>query len=148
MMNRTSRSSRCFRRIVVSLGTSLVVTLGFAAGAQAADYQNLSVVKPVMTCDQFAQADLGKIADAKITIKTATILDTPKGQYCRITASVEPEVNFHADLPIDHWTQRFVLGAQGRYTDITGHASGCLPALNGEIVVATSGGGGNGGGPG
>jgi feruloyl esterase len=136
----------CCRRIVFSVA----VVAGLSRGAYAVDYPslNLPVVKPIMTCDQFAKADFGKISDARITIKTATILDTPKGAYCRITASVDPEVNFRADLPIERWTQRFVLGAQGRYTDITGHASGCMPALNGEIAVATSGGGGNGRGPG
>jgi feruloyl esterase len=82
------------------------------------------------------------IADAKIAIKTTAILDTPKGPYCRITGGVEPGISFRADLPIEHWTQRYVQGAQGRYTDITGHASGCMPALNGEMVMATSGGGG------
>jgi feruloyl esterase len=129
----------------------IVAFAALATSAYAVDYPsaNLPVIKPVMTCEQLAQADLSKFLDAKVTIKTATILDTPKGPYCRITATVEPGITFHADLPVEHWTQRFVLGAQGRYTDITGHASGCMPALNGEIVVATSGGGGgNGGGRG
>lgn len=67
-----------------------------------------------MTCDQLAQADLTRFTDAKITIKTAAILDTPQGPYCRITGTVEPGIAFHADLPVVHWTQRFVLGAQGR----------------------------------
>src|SRR5580658_6311859 len=141
-----NRSSIGFRRRLIFLGTGALLATGFAATAHAADYpyQNLPAVKPVITCEQLAQADLSKIADAKITVKTATIFDTPKGQYCRVTANVEPGVVFHADFPIEHWTQRFVLGAQGRYTDITGHASGCTPALNGEMAMATSGGGGGG----
>ena len=115
-------SRRTWRR-AIPLAAGLVMMAGFGARAQTPSSQNLAVVKPAMSCDQLAQADLSKITDAKIAIKTAAILDTPKGQYCRITASVEPGISFHADLPIEHWTQRFVLGAQGRYTDITSHAS-------------------------
>ena len=144
MMSGSSRTLKYLRCIVVSLGTGLIVTIGFAAVAHASDYQNLSIVKPVMTCDQFAQVDLSKITNAKISIKTATILDTPKGQYCRITAGVEPGISFHADLPIEHWTQRFVLNAQGRYGEFTSESGGCAPALNGEIAIATSGSGGRG----
>lgn len=145
MKNRAKVSSKRFRQHLILLGAGILLTAGFAASAHAADYQNLPIVKPVMTCDQLARADLSKISDAKITVKTATAVDTPKGQYCRITASVEPGGAFHADFPIEHWTQRFLFGSQGRYTDFTDHAQGCLPALNGEIVVVTSGGGGNGG---
>lgn len=140
-MHRGRDLSTRYRRFVFSLGASFLLATGFAAQAHAAEYQNLPVVKPVMTCDQFAQTDLSRITDVKVTIKTAVILDTPKGQYCRITANVEPSIGFRADLPIEHWTQRFVLNAQGRYTEFTGAAQGCMPALNGEFAIATSGGG-------
>jgi hypothetical protein len=148
MIRRASKSSRRLPQLFLSLATGLLWASGFAASAHASDYQNLPVVKPVMSCDQLAQADLSKVTDAKIAVKTATVVDTPKGQYCRITATVDPSINFHADLPIEHWTQRFLLGSQGRYTDFTDHSQGCLPGLNGEIVVATSGGGGGNGGGG
>jgi feruloyl esterase len=126
----------------------ILLISGSEKKADAADFQNLPAVKPVMTCEQLAQADFSKAADATITIKTAKIVDTPKGQYCRIVGQVEPRIAFHADLPIEHWTQRYLQNAQGRYGDFTDHAEGCMPALNGEIAVATTGAGGGGGGNG
>ena len=147
-MHRDIKCSRHWSRMAPFVWAVLVFFGGSSAKLQAADYANLAVVKPVMTCDQLAQADLSKIPDARITLKSATILDTPKGQYCHLVADVEPEITFRADLPIEHWTQRLVLNAQGRYGEFTGESGGCAPALNGEIAVATSGAGGGGGGGG
>src|SRR5271167_494242 len=133
MLGRASKSSRRFRQFVLSLAASLFLAVGFSVSAHAADYQNLPVVKPVMSCDQLAQADLSKIGDAKITIKTAAVRETDKGPYCRVTGMVEPGTGFAGDLPIEHWTQRFLQGAQGR--EGIERAGGCMPALNGEIAV-------------
>lgn len=59
--------SRCFLQRAILLGAGILLATGFAAGAQAADYANLAVVKPVMTCDQFAQADIKTPDGAKVT---------------------------------------------------------------------------------
>jgi hypothetical protein len=143
MMDRAAKSLKRRWQVAFSLGAGILLTSGRSLPAQSAGYQNLPVVKPVMSCDQLAQADLSKFTDAKITIKTAKPRDTDKGQYCRVTGSVEPGINFAGDLPIEHWTQRFLQGAQGR--EGIQRAGGCQPALNGEIAVVTEGGGGGGG---
>jgi feruloyl esterase len=140
MMNGAREFSKRFRRFVFTLGASVLLTTGFAAGAHAADYANLAVVKPVMTCDQLAQAEVKTADGAKVTIKTAMIRDTDKGPYCRVTGSVDPGINFAGDLPLNKWTQRFLQGAQGR--EGIQRAGGCMPALNGEIAVVTEAGGG------
>src|ERR1700739_4933756 len=114
MVSTATESSKSFRQFVLSLATGVLLASGFSVSAHAADYQELPVVKPVMSCDQLAQADLSKIGDAKITIKTAKERDTDKGPYCRVTGTVEPGINFAGDLPLEHWTQRFLQGAQGR----------------------------------
>src|SRR5580693_6748172 len=101
-------------QVVFSLGAGLLLTAGLSTSAHAADYQELPVVKPVMSCDQLAQADVTNAAGATVTIKTAKLRDTDKGPYCRVTGSVEPGINFAGDLPLEHWTQRFLQGAQGR----------------------------------
>ena len=129
------KSSRRFRRFVFSLGAGFLLTTCFASGAHAADYLNLPVVKPVMTCDQLAQADVSKAAGTAVTIKEAKVLDTAKGPYCRVLGDVEPSISFVADLPMEHWTQRFLEGAQ--QNERIERASGCMPALNGEIAIAT-----------
>jgi feruloyl esterase len=130
--------NRHFKVLTTALGVGLLLA-GSSRGAGAPQgYQALAAIKPVMSCEQLAKADLGAIADAKVTVKSATVRDTEKGQYCSIMGQVEPGIGFRADLPIEHWTQRFLLNAQGRYNDFTLHAGGCTPALNGEIAVATS----------
>ena len=136
-MNKSYRtSSICFLRFVFSLGAGLLLAAGFLTKASAADFANLPVVKPVVSCDQFTQADIKTADGAKVTIKTGTVKDTPRGPYCTVSGSIEPGYNFQVSLPIEHWTQRLVMGGFGQ-------ASGCEPAMNGEFA---SGGGGFGGG--
>ena len=139
-MNGKRGSSRRMRRLVFSLGAGIFLTTGFAAGAHADGYQNLAVVKPVMSCDQLAQAEIKTPDGATVSIKTAKLRETDKGPYCRVTGSVDPGINFAGDLPLNNWTQRFLQGAQGR--EGIQRAGGCMPALNGEIAVVTEGGGG------
>jgi hypothetical protein len=140
-MEQAGKSSKPFRQFVFSLGAGLLLTAGFAASAHAADYAGLAVVKPLMTCDQLAQADVKTADGTSVTIKTATIRQTDKGPYCRVTGSVDG-IGFAGDLPLNNWTQRFVQGTQGN--EGIQRAGGCMPALNGEIAVAVEGGGGGG----
>jgi hypothetical protein len=138
-MEQVGKSSKCFRQFVFSLGAGLLLISGFASSAHAADYANLAVAKPLMACDQLAQADVRTADGAKVTIKTATTRETDKGPYCRVTGSVEPGIAFAGDLPLNNWTQRFVQGTQGN--EGIQRAGGCMPALNGEIAVVVEGGG-------
>jgi hypothetical protein len=138
-MSHAKGSSSKMRRFLLLAGCSLLAATALTARAHAADHADLAVVKPVMTCDQLAQAVVKTADGATVTIKTAKQRDTDKGPYCRVTGSVEPNVNFAGDLPLNNWTQRFLQGAQG-YEGIQ-RAGGCMPALNGEIAVVTEGGG-------
>jgi feruloyl esterase len=124
--------------MVLALGGVILLAAGLAPGVHAADYATLAVVKPVVSCEQLPQADIKTADGAKVTIKTATVRNTDKGSYCTVTGSVEPSYNFQDNLPIEHWTQRLVMGGFGQ-------ASGCTPAMNGEFAVAGGGGGGGGG---
>ncbi len=142
MMITGKNSFRHSRQLVFALGAGTLLAAGFADRAHAAGYANLAVVKPVMTCEQLATADVKTADGGKITIRTASLRDTDKGPYCRVTGSVEPGINFAGDLPLDKWTQRFLQGAQG--LEGIQRAGGCMPALNGEIAVVTQSGGGGG----
>jgi feruloyl esterase len=123
------------------LGLALFMLGGFASSARAADYQNLPVVKPVVSCDQLAKMDLSTVAGATVTIKTATVTDTPKGQFCKITGTIDPAIGFEVDLPVEHWTQRYAQAGCGAYCGNINinisQASACLPALNGEFASAS-----------
>ncbi len=133
-MNKPS-NARNARTVLV--GAGLLLLAGHAVTLHAADYANLTTVKPAVSCDQLAQADIKTPDGTKIVIKTAKQRDTDKGPYCRVTGSLEPGVNFQGDLPLNNWTQRFLEGAQGR--EGIERAGGCMPALNGEFAVVTGG---------
>src|SRR5580698_10308850 len=64
----------------------------FSARAHAAGYQDLAVVKPVVSCDQIARNDLAQAVGSAVTIKAAEERDTPKGQYCKVTGTIAPAV--------------------------------------------------------
>ena len=131
------------RHLMISLGVLVGASLSFAtglAGGSAQAAANLPVVKPVMSCDALAKADIKTPDGQKVTIKTTALRETDKGPYCRVTGTVSAGIGFAGDLPQTKWTQRFLQGAQGR--EGIQRASGCMPALNGEIAVVTEAGGG------
>ncbi len=108
--------------------------------ASAADYLDLPVVKPVISCDQLAKVDLSKTAGSAVTF-TATVRETPKGPFCKVAGDVEPGNSFEVNLPIEHWTQRYVQSAQGNIA--INNAGSCAPATNGEVVVGVNSRGGS-----
>jgi feruloyl esterase len=118
--------------IVASLGLILVLTAGQAAGARAADATDLPALEPIISCDQLAKADLSKVAGTAVAFKV-TVLQTPKGNYCKVAGEVEPANSFEVDLPIEHWTQRYVQSAQGNIE--IANAGTCRPATEGNVVV-------------
>jgi feruloyl esterase len=125
---------------------SLVLMAGVAAQARAADHLDLPVIKPVVTCDQLAKLDLGKVYDYPVAVASVVVMDTPKGPFCRVTGKVQQSTQFEVDLPIEHWTQRFLELASN--SSAISNAGSCAPAINGEFAVAFTGGGGGGGGQG
>jgi feruloyl esterase len=111
------------------------------ANARASSYADLAVVKPVQPCMGLAKTVLGRVAGSRAIIQTSAIIETDKGQFCKVTGYVEPAIGFEVDLPVDHWTQRYLqLGCGGLCGMLAAHinnASGCMPALEGEFVVAS-----------
>ena len=139
-MHRSFTSSRS----IILCGLVLFLLTSFAARSHGADYLDLPVVKPVMTCDQLAGANLSKAAGAAVTVKSSAVTDTPKGQFCRVIGNVEPSILFEVDLPTDRWTQRFEMNPSNASS--IANAGACAPALNGDFAVAFSNLGHSGGG--
>jgi len=115
----------------------VLALMGGVAHAQGA---SLDVVKPVTACDQLAKEDLSQFVGAPVKIDSAKLVETPKGQFCKIAGKIDPEIGFEVDLPAEHWTQRFLESGCGAFcgdihTNI-GQAGSCMPALNGEFAVA------------
>jgi Tannase and feruloyl esterase len=140
-MNIQMACSWRFRRFVWSFGAAWLL-LSIAAAASAASHQNLPVVKPATSCEQLGSIDLSQAVGAKVTIQSAAMTDTPKGQFCKIAGNIAPEDGFEVDLPLDHWTQRFFEagcgGGCGIIRATIGSANSCVPALNGEFAVAAN----------
>ena len=129
-----------FTRMYLAQAAGVLLLAGFAGSARAADYQNLAAVKPVVSCDQLAKAELADAVGTKVSIKGAEERDTPKGKYCKVTGTIAPAVGFEVDLPMEHWTQRYLEGGCGgmcgTISASISNAGTCMPALNGEFAVA------------
>lgn len=61
---------------------------------QSPPYTNLAVIKPVISCTDLAKADLSKAADRPGTIQSAEVIDTAKGQFCKVLGTVASSVAF------------------------------------------------------
>ncbi len=120
------------RQLALLLGAGWLL---HAPAASAADHLELPVVKPVMSCEQLAKVDLSRTAGTAVAFNT-TVMQTPKGSFCKVSGDVEPGNTFEVNLPIEHWTQRYVQSAQGNIA--INNAGSCMPATNGEVVVGVN----------
>jgi feruloyl esterase len=131
--------ARAFAAAIV-LGAALQ-SVAMARHADAADAALLPVIKPVESCMALGNTDLRAVADTPTRIETATLADTPKGPFCEVKGTIAPAIRFEVDLPAEHWTQRYVEagcgGLCGSMPEGLSNASGCAPALNGELALAT-----------
>lgn len=107
---------------------------------------NLKVVLPTIACADLAHAQIGN--DVHIT-EAVEVPAAKPAPYCKVSGYVEPEVRFEVRLPLKAWTQRFVQTGCGGLCGMLGihlsNDSSCLPAQNGELVLASTDMGHNGG---
>lgn len=112
--------------------------------ADASGLRALNSVAPVMACADLKSADLSGAADRPVHITNAT--EVSKGvqhAYCRVEGVVEPQVRFEVHLPLSGWTQRYLqIGCGGLCGDLNvrldDHTDSCVPAANGELVLAST----------
>ncbi|MBY4639968.1 tannase/feruloyl esterase family alpha/beta hydrolase [Gluconacetobacter entanii] len=135
------------KNILLTL-TVLLAVMGAGAGllpvpvtpAQAADSASLPVVAPVISCNALGNVDLAPAVGAPVHGQKVTVLQTPKGKFCKVTGQIALAISFEVDLPMEHWTQRFLQGGCGGLCGMTrvgvSNAGACAPALNGEFVMA------------
>ncbi len=124
---------------------SLLLCL-LAAALAAQNLAPLKVVLPTVACADLAHAQIG--SDIHIT-EAVEVPDASPAPYCKVSGYVEPEVRFEVRLPIKAWTQRFLqTGCGGLCGNLSIHLSNdssCVPAQNGELVLASTDMGHNGG---
>lgn len=101
----------------------------------------LGVVKATVPCSTLSGVALHGALGTEIALQAVTV-DTPKGSFCHVTGVIDPAIHLEVDLPVDHWTQRFLQvgcgGLCGMINASIGNAGTCQPALDGEFVVAAT----------
>ena len=102
---------------------------------------DLAVVKPVISCESLGTVDLARVTGAATRI-SASVVGTAKGEFCAVKGTIAPEIGFEVYLPVARWTQRYVQvgcgGLCGSINASIGQAGTCLPATEGEFVLAAS----------
>ncbi len=114
--------------------------LSFASPTQAV--ASLPIVLPALTCDALSTTDFSAAVGAKVTINHTEMQTSAQGSWCKVSATIAPEIGVQIALPTQRWSQRFLqVGCGGLCGSINlnlSNASGCLPAMNGEFVVAAT----------
>lgn len=141
MNNKMKRLKPAFAGSLLALWYGLCLLLGMLPQTvQAADYQALSPQPAVISCSALGRQVLDGVADAPVSISAASLVSTPKGEFCKVEGNIAPSIGFEVDLPLKGWTGRYLQGGCGGLCGMTtvgiSNAGRCGPALNGEFVVA------------
>jgi feruloyl esterase len=113
-----------------------------AGAATAPQYRGaLAAVQPVAGCETLAKTDLKAAAQSDVAISKAGLRTTPVGDFCEVLGVIAPAIRFEVDLPAKGWTQRYLQtgcgGLCGNLDVRISNGSDCLPALRGELAVAS-----------
>jgi hypothetical protein len=125
----------------------LLLSLVFA-GLGAADAAPLPAVKPAVPCADLANIDFTGLEGAPARIDAAKEVgaEIRKPGYCQVTGYVAPDVRFEVSLPVDGWTQRFLMVGCGGYCGFVGvdndsvaaQSAGCAPLTAETMVTAAT----------
>ncbi|MFC0141420.1 tannase/feruloyl esterase family alpha/beta hydrolase [Erwinia mallotivora] len=103
---------------------------------------NLPTIKPVLECQQLTSVVFGKEIGADVKLSSTTQLKTAQGNFCKVSATLSPDIGVEVALPMEKWTQRMLQtgcgGLCGSINLSLSNADGCLPAMNGEFTVAAT----------
>lgn len=123
----------------------LFVTIFASAMVQASPVSHvadLSIVKPIMSCQDLINTDLSQIGGQGSALTSAEPGKHNGHQVCVVKGRLAPEIGFEVLLPTASWSQRFLqVGCGGLCGSIAlnvGAADGCLPVTNGEFVLAAT----------
>ncbi len=104
----------------------------------------LAAIAPVVDCTSLSSADISGPVGAPTHIDSATAVpDGKPAPYCEVKGHVDAKINFVVRLPLAKWTQRFMetgCGGLCGWVNVRtpSNADGCIPATNGELVLASS----------
>ena len=69
---------------------------------------SLPVVQPSGDCSALTQQDFSAQVGAGVRIASARSENSPKGSYCKVAATISPDIRVQIALPASHWTLRFL----------------------------------------
>ncbi|WP_238456013.1 tannase/feruloyl esterase family alpha/beta hydrolase [Azohydromonas lata] len=102
----------------------------------------MTPVNPIVACADMAKQDFSTLAEAPATVTSAVV----DGKNCVVKGTISGRQNYQVALPIEGWTQRFLMAGCGGYcggvnnptTSQTFQTSGCMPRENNQMVIASS----------
>jgi hypothetical protein len=101
---------------------------------------DLAALKPAIDCAAMAQADVSAAVGARVTIKSAKVVEGARPYAVR--GEIAPKIGFEVRLPSNGWTQRYVqLGCGGLCGNIgirPNHVDDCTPVTDGSTVLAST----------
>ena len=148
-----SRSSGSRSRMIVAILPVIlavvVVPIGSPSSAAgrppitAAGLADLPAVSPVMDCADAVDLDLSGVADAAVTLRSATVVTTgASAPYCEVRGTIAPADTIVLRLPTHGWTQRYVQTGCGGLCGSANigytQAATCPPIADGTVASATT----------
>jgi Tannase and feruloyl esterase len=132
----------------LALFSSMALVLSSIAGLfSPAEAVTLPAVKPVSTCANVTNVDLTNLDGAPARIDAAEEVAGASGKigYCKITGYIASDVRFEVRLPLDGWTQRFLMVGCGGYCgfvavdndSVVKQSEGCA-ALNAGMMATAA----------
>ena len=133
----------------LALFSSPALVLSSIAGLSSpASAAALSVVRPVSACEDLAHSDFTHLDGAPARIDAAEEVASAPGKngYCKITGYIASDVRFEVRLPLDGWTQRFLMVGCGGYCGFVAidndlvdkQSAGCVALNAGTMATAAS----------
>jgi len=139
--------------LVAVIAVALTVTVSAAnASGPASSRQppatsnglaDLAAIPPVLACADVTGLDLSGVADAPVTIRSATVVSTgAPAPYCEVRGTIAPADTIVVRLPVNGWTQRYVQtgcgGLCGSANINYPQASTCPVIADGTVASATT----------
>lgn len=131
--------------VLTVVGLGGVFPEGFPGGAEAA---SLPAVKPVLACKDIANLDLTHLEGAPARINSAEEVAAASGKvgYCKVTGYVASDVRFEVRLPLEGWSQQFLMVGCGGYCGFVGvnndsvdkQSAGCAALNAGTMATAAT----------
>ena len=140
---------RSIGETALALWRLFVLIIGFALiGSSPGRAVTLPAVTPVVDCASLAKIDLTGLEGAPARIDAATEVgaEAGKARYCKITGYIASNVRFEVRLPLDGWTQRFLMVGCGGYCgfvavdndSVAAQSAGCAPLSSGTMATAAT----------